>query len=411
MKYCFSEENGKYSRNVLNVLIALRFPGIKSSWIREHYKNDMTTDKLNKEIEKFKDLKEKEFKDRKEKEIEKLKDLKEKEIKELKKEEIDKLNKEIDKLNKEIEKLKKFDFNNEMEEIGNLLDNSKEGIRYTAFGDEDFPECRFERIENKNDLPVFFAYEGDLKLLSKNNFNIAVIGILEPTEEIKQLEKEILGEILKYDATIISGLALGCDTIAHKSVSDQNCTIAILPSTLDNILPKENRELASEIVRNKNGLLISEYYKEAENKFEYINRYIKRDRLQALFSDMVILTASYSEKDSKKDKKKDSGSRHAMGKAKDYGIKRAVMYDETIFDDEKFNLNRELIAMKMSIAKLDEQAIMEFNKSDKSKDFKIITKRNVKFIIKFLKKWKEKISTEKPKIKGEQPSLPNLENL
>lgn len=98
---------------------------------------------------------------------------------------------------------------------------------------------------------------------------------MEPTEEIKQLEKEILGEILKYDATIISGLALGCDTIAHKSVSDQNCTIAILPSTLDNILPKENRELASEIVRNKNGLLISEYYKEAENKFEYINRYIK----------------------------------------------------------------------------------------------------------------------------------------
>ncbi|WP_299548914.1 DNA-processing protein DprA, partial [uncultured Helicobacter sp.] len=325
--------------------------------------------------------------------------------------EIDKLNKEIDKLNKEIEKLEKFDFNNEMEEIGNLLDNSKEGIRYTAFGDEDFPECRFERIENKNDLPVFFAYEGDLKLLSKNNFNIAVIGILEPTEEIKQLEKEILGEILKYDATIISGLALGCDTIAHKSVSDQNCTIAILPSTLDNILPKENRELASEIVRNKNGLLISEYYKEAENKFEYINRYIKRDRLQALFSDMVILTASYSEKDSKKDKKKDSGSRHAMGKAKDYGIKRAVMYDEAIFDDEKFNLNRELIAMKMSIAKLDEQAIMEFNKSDKSKDFKIITKRNVKFIIGSLKKWKEKISTEKPKIKGEQPSLPNLENL
>lgn len=79
-----------------------------------------------------------------------------------------------------------------------------------------------------------------------------------------------------------------------------------------------------------------------------------------------------------------------MGKAKDYGIKRAVMYDETIFDDEKFNLNRELIAMKMSIAKLDEQVIMEFNKSDKSKDFKIITKRNVKFIIGSLKSGKSK---------------------
>lgn len=88
-----------------------------------------------------------------------------------------------------------------------------------------------------------------------------------------------------------------------------------MSSTLDNILPKENRDLASEIVRNKNGLLISEYYKEVENNYELIDRYIKRG-LQALFSDMVILTASYSEKDSKKNKKKDSGSRHAMGKAK-----------------------------------------------------------------------------------------------
>lgn len=61
----------------------------------------------------------------------------------------------------------------------------------------------------------------------------------------------------------------------------------------------------------------------------------------------------------------------------------------------------------MSIAKLDEQAIMEFNKSDKSKDFKIITKRNVKFIIKSLKKWKEQILAEKP-IPAEEPKQLSL---
>ncbi len=74
---------------------------------------------------------------------------------------------------------------------------------------------------------------------------------MEPTLEIEQLEKVMLKEILKCDATILSGLALGCDSIAHKSVSSQNCTIAVLPSTLDNVLPKENRKLASEIVSNK----------------------------------------------------------------------------------------------------------------------------------------------------------------
>ena len=118
-------------------------------------------------------------------------------------------------------------------------------------------------------------------------------------------------------------------------------TIAILPSTLDNIIPKENIKLANEIVNNTNnqGLLISEYFYSSYDKYEFIGRFIERDRLQALYSNLVILCASYSEKDTKEAKNsnsenKDSGSRHAMKKAKEYNIKRAVIYDE---EENKIN--------------------------------------------------------------------------
>ncbi|MBR8464292.1 DNA-processing protein DprA [Campylobacter sp. faydin G-24] len=111
---------------------------------------------------------------------------------------------------------------------------------------------------------------------------------------------------------------------------------------LKNIIPKENNELAKDIVLN-GGLLISEYYQDARSKQEQIARFIKRDRLQAMFSDMVVLSASYSKEDTLMNKKLDSGSRHAMQKAKEYEIKRAVMYDRNLSYTQEFNLNTEII--------------------------------------------------------------------
>lgn len=56
-------------------------------------------------------------------------------------------------------------------------------------------------------------------------------------------------------------MALGCDTVAHSTCIDNNGkTIAVLPSTIDNIYPSENKEIAEKIVKN-GGLLVSEYHK------------------------------------------------------------------------------------------------------------------------------------------------------
>ena len=85
---------------------------------------------------------------------------------------------------------------------------------------------------------------------------IAVIGSRECTIYGKQMAKQISKELVNNNITVVSGLAKGIDSYAHIGGIKQ--TIAILGSGFNNIYPRENIELAKEIVQN-NGLLITEY--------------------------------------------------------------------------------------------------------------------------------------------------------
>lgn len=202
--------------------------------------------------------------------------------------------------------------------------------------DNEFPSVP-TNIKN-SEKPFLFAYNGDINLLKNTNNNVAVIGTLNPTEDIKNREEKLVQELVKNGFKIVSGLAKGCDTIAHQTCLENNGkTIAILPSTLEKIYPSENKQLADNIVEN-GGLVITEYVAEAKSKYELIKRFIDRDRLQAMFSSSVILVASNSYGEG------DSGSRHAMNKAKEYNRKRFCMYDEKQdLDNPLFGLNRDEI--------------------------------------------------------------------
>ncbi|MBR8464291.1 DNA-processing protein DprA [Campylobacter sp. faydin G-24] len=60
-----------------------------------------------------------------------------------------------------------------------------------------------------------------------------MIGLTTPSAGIEKLESAVVAEFAKYNAVIVSGLVIGCDTIAHKQAIKNNVsTIAILPSTL-----------------------------------------------------------------------------------------------------------------------------------------------------------------------------------
>lgn len=154
-------------------------------------------------------------------------------------------------------------------------------------------------------------------------------------------ESKIVEQLVQRGQHIVSGLAKGCDAIGHTVCMDcGGKTIAILPSPLDAISPAAHREMAHQIVE-EGGLVISEYYNGPRSRHEAINRYVERDRLQALFAKAVVLIASYEGRDG------DSGSRHAMGKAHSYGHLTCAMYDETR-DSEvlEMKLNRSLLSQQ-----------------------------------------------------------------
>ncbi len=221
-----------------------------------------------------------------------------------------------------------------------------------AIGDENFPESRGNVKVSEH--PIFLFYKGNLDLLKRDNKNISVIGLLNPTSEIEEREQNIVKELVEHNITIVSGLALGCDSIAHKQALKGGKTIAILPSPLHNILPAKNRDLAHKIA-NDGGLLITEYYENFKTQMELNSRYKERDRLQALFCDTIILVASYAQNSANRwsflsGKKLDSGARLAMEYAKNYNIPRAVVYNHaTDCDNPMFDLNRDLVKQGVTV--------------------------------------------------------------
>ncbi len=250
------------------------------------------------------------------------------------------------------------------------LGESCDGI--VAIGDKDFPSYR-GKVKG-SEQPIFLFYKGNLSLLDTYNPNITVIGLLNPEEEIQAREEKIVAEIVKKDITIVSGLAFGCDSIAHRQALIGGKTVAILPSPLSKILPARHKDLAFEIVE-KGGLLITEYYEEHKSAMELSSRYKERDRLQALFCDAIILIASYAKDSAKRwkifDQKLDSGARLAMGFAKDYGIPRAIMYNEkTDSNNPIFDLNRQLIKEQSNITILTQKSIELLTDIVKSRSYK-----------------------------------------
>ena len=220
--------------------------------------------------------------------------------------------------------------------------------------DEDFPVVNVNAPNG--DRPYLLFYKGDLSLLNDLNRNVAVIGYTTPTDEQIARESKIVEQLVYHNQHIVSGLAKGCDGIAHTICMDcGGKTIAILPSSLNSIFPAAHRDMAQRIVET-GGLIITEYYDEPHSRHEAINRFVERDRLQALFAKAVILIASYEGRDG------DSGSRHAMAKANKYGHMACVMYNAATDGTARdMKLNRSLLETQQA-----RQFVAAKSKSDTS---------------------------------------------
>ncbi|MFS1513212.1 DNA-processing protein DprA [Chengkuizengella sp. SCS-71B] len=127
-----------------------------------------------------------------------------------------------------------------------------ENISFLTIFDEGYPKI----LKETPSPPWVIYYKGNLNLLDNNK--LAIVGTRYPTVYGKMITEKLANQLSSLGFCIISGLARGIDSIAHKSAIDQfGSTIAVLGSGIDVVYPSENKQLYESIV-NK-GLVISEF--------------------------------------------------------------------------------------------------------------------------------------------------------
>lgn len=130
---------------------------------------------------------------------------------------------------------------------------NKHRCRLLTFWDDDFPTS----LKTIDDAPVALFVKGELHATDK--FSIAMVGTRQPTTYGSMVTERLASDLVARGLSIVSGLARGVDTIAHRAALQAGGrTIAVLGSGLDVIYPSENRRLVEEVV--KQGALISEYF-------------------------------------------------------------------------------------------------------------------------------------------------------
>lgn len=137
-------------------------------------------------------------------------------------------------LTKELEKLEKFN--------GRII----------TVWDEEYPLI----LKKIYDPPLLFYIKG--KLTEDDKHSVAVVGTRKITEYGKSQTERITKELVEQEITIVSGVARGVDSVAHRtSIQNSGRTIGVIANGLNIYYPPENKQLYEQI--SENGALISEY--------------------------------------------------------------------------------------------------------------------------------------------------------
>ena len=125
-------------------------------------------------------------------------------------------------------------------------------IKIIPYYSPDYPEW----LKNINRFPPILFVRGTIKL--DDEISIAVIGTRGATVYGKKIAEDFAAEFARAGVTVISGMARGVDTAAHRgALTNNGRTIAVLGSGIDICYPPENRKLMNEIAQN--GAVISEF--------------------------------------------------------------------------------------------------------------------------------------------------------
>jgi DNA processing protein len=126
------------------------------------------------------------------------------------------------------------------------------GVRVLTCKDTTYPT----RLKEIYDYPPVLYIRGEL--LPEDEWCLAVVGTRRATVYGRQVTEEIVTDLARSRITIVSGLARGIDTIAHRSALEAGGrSIAVFACGLDIVYPHENQGLARDIMAH--GAILSEY--------------------------------------------------------------------------------------------------------------------------------------------------------
>jgi DNA processing protein len=125
-------------------------------------------------------------------------------------------------------------------------------VKVLVCGEPDYPA----RLKEIYDYPPVLYVRGNLP--AEDEPCLAIVGTRRPTVYGRQVTEEVVADLARSGITIVSGLARGVDSVAHRAALDAGGkTVAVFGCGLDIVYPGENAKLAQAIVER--GALVSEY--------------------------------------------------------------------------------------------------------------------------------------------------------
>jgi DNA processing protein len=175
-----------------------------------------------------------------------------------------------------------------------------EGITVVTLEDDGYPEL----LRTVGDAPPVLFVRGQVR--PADTRAVAIVGTRGPGDQGLQTAERLAGELAARGWTIVSGLALGIDTAAHRGAlaAPGGRTLAVLGSGLRVVHPSKNADLAQEIIAR--GALLSELHPSTPPRGPQL---MARDRIISGLSHAVIVVEA-SEK---------SGSLDTASKARKQG--------------------------------------------------------------------------------------------
>ena len=152
-------------------------------------------------------------------------------------------------------------------------------VRRIEINDKEYPG----NLKNIYNPPASLFIKGNILTCDENS--IAIVGTREATSYGMEQCEKISYELAKRDITIVSGMARGIDTAAHKgALKAGGRTVAVMGSGHNHIYPPENKSLYDEIVRR--GAVISEFSNDTKPLRE---NFPKRNRIISGLSKGVLV--------------------------------------------------------------------------------------------------------------------------